>query len=186
MDDRRYHDEVATGEGAHKLRIVGRPGEGGKEGWLLLEEPGEPVLMHWLGRMVPHFKRDCPNCKQGGESPKPMLYVGALAISGAQELAILELTPKCLAMAMAESRNWPGRLTATNLFGEPIDDVGKLAGLMVEISRSRSARSPRVLRGMGRRQKIPEWPYRTREELARIWGIAVRPRLFRAEGDKQA
>jgi len=173
-----FVDEVATGKGTAKLRIVGRPREGAEETYVILEEPGDPVLMHYRDRLVPHFKADCPHC-DGTDEPKPMVYVGATTLGG--ELAILELSWKCFQSAGAAARKLSGNLRGLNLFGEPIEADGRFTGLMVRISRANFRASPRVLRCDQRAKSTTPWQYRTREELARIWGIPVKPRLFRAE-----
>jgi hypothetical protein len=55
-------------------------------------------------------------------------------------------------------------------------------GLLVTIRRG-AGRSPRVLRCEQRVQVAAgAWPYETRHELARIWGVPLRPRLYR-EGE---
>ncbi len=159
-------DDVATGEPAPKLEIVGRPRPGGKDRYAVLEEPGEPVLMHFRGKLVPHFKNgNCPNC--GEDEPKPLWYVGAATEAGA--LAILELTGKCFRSAESAAR-----FVGNNLPGPAI-----FRGLVVTIVRANLDRSPRVLRCEQRLIEVPDWPYETRRELARIWDVPMRPRLFK-------
>ena len=181
MDDGpRYSDEIATGW-VKRLEIGGRIRAGSEASFVVLEEPGEPVLMHWSGHLVPHYRRHCPNCGGKAEAPKPYWYVGACRTDHDKTRLILELTEKCYESAAAVAR----RLTASNnldLFGQPC--TPKWLGILVVISRAGFDRSPRVLRC---NQRVPvkisdPWPYRTREELARIWGIPIKPRLYRAEG----
>jgi hypothetical protein len=180
-DDRpRYADEIATGAIRRKLRIAGRPREGAYEDYVLLEEPGEPVLMHFSGRLVPHYKRGCPNCKPDQEEPKPMWYVGAR--NHAKEPVILELTDRCWESLEAFARE-KSQTIGVDLYGQPIAVDALFIGLLVRIQRANFKNSPRTLRGLQRVPVVKDpWPWRTREELARIWGVPIRPRLFRAEG----
>jgi hypothetical protein len=141
-----------------------------------MEEPGQPVLMHYAGKLVPHFRRNCPNCTDAQE-PKPLWYVGAVTVSGG-ELVIMELTGKCFASLAAFARNQPtGEL---DLFGDDLP-AAQFAGLLVRISRANFQRSPRILRCEQRVQLKTAWPYRTREELARVWGVPLRPRIWRED-----
>jgi hypothetical protein len=176
--DGRYAEDIATGAPfGQRLRIAGRPREGAEERYVILEEPGDPVLTHFHGRLLPHFKRDCPHCR--GDQPKPLWYVGASSLGG--ELVILELTWKCYQSAAAAARTLADR-RSPDLFGEEIDVVGNtFTRLLVRVSRANFKSSQRVLRCDQRVKRSEPWPYRTREELARIWGIPMRPRLFRAE-----
>lgn len=100
-----YLEDVATDDGKQRgLNIVGRPKPGCSESWIILEEPGQAVLMHWTGKnMLPHFKRgDCPHCN-GIEEPKPLWYVGAKA-EGGSSIGILELTATCFRTVEAAAR----------------------------------------------------------------------------------
>jgi hypothetical protein len=160
---------------APKLRIAGRPRQGAKETYALLEEPGEPVLVHWASKLMPHLKRNCPYCN--GEEPKPIWYLGSLEVDS-KEMVILELTWKCF-RTLAPAAQIPNQ--EVDLFGDLIPAHSYL-GLLVRISRGNFARSPRVLRCEQRLKKYPAWPYNTRAELARIWGIVTKPRIFREAG----
>lgn len=174
-----HHDDVATGSGGRaKLRIAGRPKEGQEVSYVILEEPGEPVLMHFRERLVPHFKRGCPHC-DGKDEPKPLYYVGAE--TGTGESVILELTPKCFETAAAAARNVPSGDGKPDLFGTPTVVTTVFRGLLVKISRSNYRFSQRVLRCSQRVKEgnFGRWPYHTREELARVWGIPIRPRIYR-------
>lgn len=52
-------------------------------------------------------------------------------------------------------------------------------GLFVKIFRPRYRHSPRILRCEQRVETARNpWPYQTRHELARIWGVPLRPRLY--------
>lgn len=178
MEHPPYADDVATGEPRQKLRIAGRPREGSSEKMVVMEEPGEPVLMHYAGKLVPHFKRDCPNCTPN-EEPKPLWYVGASTF--ANELVIMELTGKCFYNLAASARSVAPVAEGLDLFGDEIRKIS-FVGLVVTISRANFKRSPRVIRCEQRTALKSEWPYRTREELARVWGVALRPRLWRESG----
>jgi hypothetical protein len=177
----RYADDVATGAGGpRKLTIAGRPAPGGTASYVLLEEPAEPVLMHWSGRLVPHFKRDCPYCQEDAEEPKPLWYVGAAERTA--ERVLVELTERCFQAAQAAARRLEVSGKDPDLFGAPVTGPAVFTGLLVTISRG-AGRSPRVLRCEQRVQVAAgAWPYRTREELARIWGVPMKPRLYR-EGE---
>jgi hypothetical protein len=74
------------------------------------------------------------------------------------------LTEKCVETLSAAAR----------VHGE-----GKCTGLLVRIHRADFRASPRILRCEQRVSVTMAWPYRTREELARIWGIAIKPRLYK-------
>lgn len=167
-------DDIATGKIDHKIYIAGRPKPGRSEKYILLEEPEKPVQVHWSGRLVPHLIRNCPNCC-GKDDVKAMWYIGACA-SGANEFVILELNAKCHQTAERFSRY----LGATGIHLD-LPAPSRFTGLIVHISRTDFAFSPRVLRCEQRcsKDRIPVWPYRTREELARIWGIPIRPRIYR-------
>lgn len=184
--DRPYAEDIATGSAARAtIRIAGRPRQGQRETYLILEEPEDPVLMHFKGKQLPHFKRNCPNCTET-QLPRPMWYIGSLMILGQRgELVILELTQKCFESLSAAARKIgvPGMLTGVDLFGEKIESVAVYRGLLVDIVRADFPSSPRTLRCEVRRQTDVEWPYHTREELARIWGVPIRPRIYR---EKQA
>jgi hypothetical protein len=180
---RHTADDIATGAtGPGKLRIAGRPGPGRQETYVLLEEPGPPVLMHWAaGRKVPHFRRDCPHCAQGAEEPKPLWYLGAFCMASRQQV-LLELTEACFRGAGAAAARLEAGPADVDLFGAPLPGGAVFTGLVVTVSRG-GGRSPRVLRCEQRAQVGPAaWPYRTREELARVWGVPVRPRLYKEEG----
>jgi hypothetical protein len=178
MDGPRYSDEIATGgDGGQNLRIAGRVREGTEEKYVIMEEPGEAVMTHFRGKLVPHWKRNCPHCN-GTDVPKALWYVGACLVNG--ELVILELTWKCHRAAAAAARHHHGKEAGIDLFGQPVAAAG-FTGLLVTISRANFKASQRVLRCDQRVTVSEPWPYRTREELARIWGIPIRPRLFRAE-----
>jgi hypothetical protein len=171
-----FLEDVATGVVEKKLRIAGRPRAGCSEELVILEEPEEPVQMHWNDRLVPHFKRNCQNCK-GGEI-KPFWYIGAWSWLR-NELAILELSVTCYQTAQFYAVRIDERGYESS---KPRDPVFR--GLVVEIRRATFDRSPRVLRCEPpgcRRTKIPEWPYHTRIELARVWGIPVKPKLYVGE-----
>jgi hypothetical protein len=65
-------DGIATGMTPVPLRICGRPAEGREEECVVLEEPAEPVQMHWTGKfLMPHYRLNCPHCARGAERPKP-------------------------------------------------------------------------------------------------------------------
>jgi hypothetical protein len=76
---------------------------------------------------------------------------------------IVELTEKCFRTLEAAARVQGGTCT----------------GLLIRITRADFRASPRILRCEQRVPKWQPWPYDTRRELARIWGIAIRPRLFK-------
>lgn len=181
MADTHYADDIATGMGnGSRLRIAGRPREGTDEKLVLLEEPGEPILMHWSGVLIPHYKKDCPNCN-GKTEPKPFYYIGGATL--ASELVIVELTPKCYNSAAAAARQFSPNIRGTDLFGNPLAvSAIRFSGLLVRISRASFRASPRVLRCDQRVRPKVEWNYQTKLELARIWGIPIKPRLYRAEG----
>lgn len=168
-----YTEDVATGvPDGTRLEISGRPREGYEERMVLAEEPGEPVQMHFRQVLVPHFKRDCPHCLPT-DLPKPLWYIGAYTLRG--EAVIAELTAKCFASAEAAAR----RLDLRGIHGLEEDQGAVFAGLLITVSRGNFPRSPRVLRCDQRVEiKVP-WAYNTRLELARIWGVPVRPRLYR-------
>lgn len=168
-----YMEDIATGlpRDRYQLVIAGRPRPGASEKYVLVEEPDEPVLMHWNGHThLPHFKRDCPNCKDSKERYKPLWYIGAV-LFGSPDPLILELTQKCYRTAaagacMAEADDSSGVVTV-------------FRGLLVEISRGNYERSQRVLRCVARVEVKNDWPYRTREELAKIWGIPLKPKIYK-------
>jgi hypothetical protein len=171
-----FMEDVASGVPTRRLRIMGRPGQSGKENYVLLEEPGPNVLMHYHGKQIPHYKMNCPNCK--GDEPRPFWYVGAW-FEGLKHLCIVELTAKCFETAEAAARRVSGKHETVDLFGETIEVREPMfRGLYVTISQGGSAKSPRILR-CSQRSGVLDWPYRTREELARIWGIPIKPRLFK-------
>ena len=181
---RHFADDVATGPGSPLLPILGRPRQGSEVLALVLEEPGEEVLLHFAGgRLRPHFRAGCPHCIAGAEPPKPLYYVGAAAVDGG--LGILELTPKCLAGALAAARRLPapGGVEALGAALAAAPPAPGLTGCLVKVLRADFPRSPRVLRCSQRLADVPAWPYDTRRELARIWGVPVRPRLYREGGD---
>jgi hypothetical protein len=178
-----YTDDIATGSShGRRLTIAGRPAAGGSADYVLLEEPEEPVLMHWRDRLVPHFRHNCPHCNPDGTSePKPLWYVGAQTLVG--QLVIVELNETCFQAAAAAARNIETQAIGHDLFGQPVKGAGVFRGLLVKISRSSAARSRRVLRCEQRVQVAAgAWPYVTRRELCKIWGVPVRPRLYR-EGE---
>lgn len=179
-----YADDIAMGRGGpRRLQIAGRPAPASSVSYVLLEEPGEPVQMHWVsgsagvsGRLVPHYRRGCPHCHESAEEPKPLWYLGAAEKSG--RLVIVELTEKCYESALAAARRIPARGASIDLFGVP-EDVAQFTGLLITISRG-AGRSQRVLRCDQRVTVQPGmWTYHTREELARVWGVPIRPRLYR-------
>jgi len=186
-DGKHYAEDVATGGDVEKrLAIGGRIRQGKEVLYVLCEEPGPQILMHWRkpngnvrGQLVPHFKRDCKNCLDCDDEPKPLWYVGALERN--RDPVILELTDKCFEVAEAAAKTI-GVQDGVDLFGEPIGDLGRFAGLIVKIQRGGFPFSPRVLRCEQRCQVTAAWPYDTRKELARIWRIPTRPKLYKAEG----
>ena len=168
-------EEVATGLTQPKLRIGGRPRPGQGENYIILEEPGEPVQMHYLAdrkarnRKVPHFKRDCPNC-DGDDEPRPYWYLGAIDCKWRFPV-VLELTHECFKSATQAAGRFP-------VLGQPL-----FRGLCVTIKREDFDASPRRLYCELRTGvALMAWPYETRRELARIWGITVRPKLYREGG----
>jgi hypothetical protein len=182
-------DDVATGEPKSRLRIAGRPRQGGRESYVLLEDPEEPVQMHYIegtGKKLPHFRRDCPNCEGGGE-PKPFWYIGGIPATGKadQRHVIVELTKECLQAALtAAQREFPvGHRDTTDIYSVADMEKPVLTGLIVEVIRADFPSSPRHLRSKGRAKITddPAWPYRTREMLARIWEIPIRPRLYKEQ-----
>jgi hypothetical protein len=182
-----YLEDVATWDGRQGwLRIAGRPRPGTEELLVLLEEPGEPVLLHWRDKqLIPHFRRDCPHCNPTSV-PKPMYYIGGCYMTG--QPVIVELTPKCFRTAEAAAialdlREQSASEFVAELFSEeaPTKRKAVFVGLLLRISRGNYERSPRVLRCTQRVAVKTPWAYRTREELARIWGVPIRPRLFKGE-----
>lgn len=170
-------DDIATGLPQAKLIIAGRPRPGCKETYVIIEEPAEPVLMHFRGTHVPHFKKSCPHCDGFGSDAVPFWYTGASTMGG--EPVILELTVKCFRNAQRSARQPFGRVgTLSELFGEDVKPV--FSGLMVQIYRANFPKSPRVLR-CEQRVTVSKWQYETRRELARIWGLTIRPRLYQEE-----
>lgn len=177
-----HYEDIATGPGEKKLRIAGRPRQGSTEKLVLLEEPGKEVQMHYAGKLVPHYKRDCPNCGlANAEPPKPFWYVGGMTM-GMGEPVIVELTETCFRGAEAGARNIAcnSSVADVDLFGEPIG-APAFTGLIVHIIRQDFDRSPRVLRAVGRASSTKPWPFDTRRELAKIWGIVMRPKIWRSE-----
>jgi hypothetical protein len=187
--DARFEDEIATGSGRRKLRIAGRPGEGRTEEYVLLEEPPEkPVKTHFREKTVPHYTSNCPHCgPEGEDDTTPYWYIGACDVSG--DRVILELTEKCYNAARSYVLAHPLREPPDLFTPEPIDDCEReqlrglpatsFKGLVVTISRASAYRSQRVLRCKQRVGRFPDWPYQTRHELARIWQVRIRPRLFK-------
>jgi hypothetical protein len=55
-------------------------------------------------------------------------------------------------------------------------------GLRVRVFRAAFRSSPRMLRCLGRVRGVPAWDRETRRELARVWGIPTKPRIYREEG----
>jgi len=217
-----YLDDVSTGWLQRRIRIVGRPAPKCSESWVILEEPGDPVNLHWMPKLrthLPHYRppRTCPHCEEG-EEPVSAVYVGA-EFRG--EFGIMELNCSCYDSAAAASRRQSpteSSLADQMLTRAMLDlrramvsgaDSTRLAqlraelelrrrefdeemrvrpgmlrspcfrGLLCKISRGSGSASPRVLRCEQRLTGIPDWPYDTRRELARIWGIAVKPRIYR-------
>lgn len=166
-----YADDVATGtDQPRKLAIAGRPLPGGRAVYVLCEEPEAPVLMHWSGRLVPHFKQNCPHCKDGTEEPKPLWYIGGIEM-GMREPVIVEVTARCFRT-----------LQAAAAWVAPVTDPATFTGLVVEVRRGQAPRSPRVLRCEQRvAVAAGAWPFRTREELARVWGVPLRPKLYQED-----
>jgi hypothetical protein len=160
-----FADDIATGMLPQKLWIVGRPKAGHEERYVILEEPGEPVQVHWVkGELAPHFRVNCPHCADGLLEAKPMWYLGASTMGN--DLAILELPWKCFR-------------SAAGYAGSSIGGKTGFVGLLVKISRANFASSPRVLRCEQRASTTDNpWPYQTRHELARIWGVPMRPKLY--------
>ena len=139
-----YSDDVATGPVPGRLRIIGRPRSGGRELCVLLEEPGEPVQMHWsAGKKLPHFRRACPNCVEGTSEPRPFWYVGAAAADG--QLAIVELTEVCFRSLEGAARKLRPA-SGLDLFGADVEGPVVYRGLLLIVSRANFAASPRVLR----------------------------------------
>lgn len=171
-----FLEDIATGTVPRKLRIAGRPRPGREEEYLLLEEPDEPVQMHWNGRLVPHFKRNCKNC-DGGGTIKPFWYLGAMSYTW-NELVIVEFTWICHRSAEEASRMLDERGYMIDPLRAPGNLTSRFRGLVVKMSRGDFQSSPRVLRPDGRRGAVPEWPYHTRLELARIWEVPVKPKLY--------
>jgi len=173
-----FNDEIATGGDDFKITIGGRIRPGVlAEKYILAEEPGEPVRMHWRDRLVPHFRRDCPHCDGTGEDTKAMVYVGGWTLTFDE--VIIELNWKCFCSA---------RSAAVKIERDKLGDLFDVAvqkprftGLKIEISRSNFQFSPRVLRCESRVPVNRKWRFDTRRELARIWGIPVRPRLYQEE-----
>jgi hypothetical protein len=167
-------ERLDTGELPKKLYIGGRPRPGQEESYTLLEQPGPPVRMHWSGKfLTPHWKLNCPNCT-GEAELKPMWYIGAC--SPLWGLIIVELTELCYRSAEMAARH-----VDANGFYEEMPQDASFAGLVVKIGRGSRAASPRWLRCDERKRHVREWPYQTRHELARIWGIPANPKLYEAE-----
>jgi hypothetical protein len=168
-------DDIAIGSDARgKLKIVGRPRQGCREKMIMLEEPDPrgPVPMHFnktTKLKLPHFRKHCPNCN-GNDDPTLYWYVGCWC-QERNEFAIAELTEKCFESLAAAARTVG-----------PASETGKIVGLHALISRADYQGSPRVLRCEQRVHIGQEWPYVTREALARVWGVPIGPRLFKAEG----
>ena len=123
-----YADDMATGGPVRpKLRIAGRPKEGGEETLVFLEDPPEtPIATHWRGKRVPHYKSGCPHCLPDTDNETtPMWYVGSCTTVG--ELVIVEMTLKCYRAAKAMAREKPLE-SGVNLFGQPLEDTATLCG----------------------------------------------------------
>lgn len=170
-----FFDDIAVGIGAPRQRIVGRPGQGQSFTGVILEEPGEPVQMHFAGgNMFPHFRTNCPHCVKEQLETKGFYYLGCW--SPGVGLGILELSLSCYrSCAAAACRD---TTEIKEVFSGSTGDL-RFRGLVVQISRGGFKNSPRVLRVQQRlgEARLQEWPLRTREELARIWGVPIRPRL---------
>lgn len=180
MDDNL--ENVATGGELPeiKLRIAGRPRAGGSETYVIREEPGPFVLTHYrreCGGRVPHFRKDCKHCLPT-DKPEPFWYVGAQTRNGVP--VILELTRDCFRTAEAEARRTPLR-GPVPLAAVIVDQTPPaiFLGLIVQVFRANVDRSARCLRGMGRAEVKVDWPYHTRRELASVWKIPVKPRLYK-------
>jgi hypothetical protein len=161
--------DIVTGPIESKLLIVGRPRSGQTDKFVLLEEAGEPVQMHWMraGRThLPHFKVNCRNC-QDGDDCKAFHYVGCWHL-GLDAPAIAELTEACFASAQAGAVERPGPGGAL-----------VLRGLLCTVFRGSASYAARVLRVQQRVLRAAPWQYCTRRELARIWGVPAKPRIYR-------
>ena len=176
----RTMDDVATEIPERKLLICGRPKPGRSEPFVIVEEPGDPVLVHFSAerrRQVPHYRANCPNCD--GTDPKPLWYCGCYSPANGQ-LMILELTEACKRSAEAVAAKLQYRDEMLYMAGTEASAI-RFRGLLVEIRRADFASSPRILRCNQRVTVAIDWPYETRRELARIWGVPVKPRIFREE-----
>jgi hypothetical protein len=177
-----FIDDVATGDAEAFVSIRGRPRSGTSEAYVFLEEPGRQVLMHFSRRFrgghLPHYVKDCPNC-DNAESPKPFWYIGA--VTRDRELCLVELTPRCFRAAEVASRIIRPRAEIPQVLDAVVSQTaGKsiFTGLLVTIGLNGGARWLRC----GQRIEITTtWPYETRRELARIWGVPVKPRIYREQ-----
>jgi hypothetical protein len=164
-----FDKDIATGLTESKLKIVGRPRPGEVEQVVILEEATEPVQMHWIKNkrlLLPHYRCDCPNCDEA-EDVKAYHYLGCIHLA-TNSMAILELTMTCYGNLAAGASEHPD--TAN---GFP------LRGLLAQIFRGKSSLGQRVLRVKQRLLRVPDWRHHTRRELCRIWGIPVKPRLYK-------
>jgi len=203
-------NDMATGPGRRrKLRIAGRPDQGRSQTLVLLEEPGEPVQVHYVGTLMPHLLVNCPHCAKEPLDTKPMWYMGALVLDW-NELAIAEFNERCFSdMQTAAIANplippqvkvkqvftLPDGTTRELLVSEPATlglatdavlrdlNPSRFAGMKVVVSRGNFPRAPRVVRFLGRTESVMAWRYDTRLELCYTWDIPVRPRLRKAEGE---
>lgn len=182
-------DGISTGQLPERLQIGGRPGAGRTLSYVLLEEPGQPVRMHYdrsLNRKTPHLRDRCPTClaheRMGFEFSEsdltPLWYIGATALGSWAPCAV-ELTIKCLASAEAAARRIKGTV-GLDLFGDQVDSVVQFRTLLIRITQV-GEKTPRVLRAEQRVLDVPAWPFNTRIELARTWGVAIKPRLYKED-----
>jgi hypothetical protein len=183
MDGPQSFDDIARGVPEKKLRIAGRPRQGACEIYVILEEPKEPpVLVHFADKLMPHYRRNCPYCKDAKQEPKPYWYLGAFRL-GSKERVLLELTEPCWRVLEAAAKEVGLRPVSDDLF-DGIEEV-RFAGLEVEIHRGDYKNSARVLRCNKRVSTdgwpAKPWPYRTRDNLARIWGVPFKPRIYRED-----
>lgn len=175
MDDSL--DQVATGIPERKLRIAGRPRPGCTETYVLCEEPGDVVQMHYRGKKVPHYKHRCPHCPPS-DDVKPYWYVGAITRGG--EPVIVELTHTCYLTLEAAARSLTprGPTTIAAVVLSQLDNRKPVfRGLLVHMGLNRRF----WLRCEQRVEVANEWAFHTRRELARIFEVPVRPRLFNQE-----
>jgi hypothetical protein len=169
-------DELDTGELPQKLHIGGRPPLGSDDIYTILEEPGPPVRMHWTGtHLAPHWKQNCPTCPKDGGELRAMWYVGAYCTMWGE--VILELSERCFRSAEAASRHYNSDGYLEDMpIAEPF-----FVGLRVRVGRTKHASSPRWLRCEGRAKRVRPWIHKTREELARIWGVPIKLRIHQRE-----